>query len=571
MKRYHKIISSVVALSLSASMLTASALSASALDNWSTIRTNITQVMLAPGSTAAELNFCWYSLENGVPSVQIVEKGQNFEGAEVFSGTSEKAYKDIDLGTQYYSNKVTAKNLKNGTNYQYRYRVDDGEWSEPEDYRNVDATDGFKFIAVGDPQIGIGVGGSEADTQRWVNTLNLATAKAGDAAFIYSMGDQIDGNLEFDQYAGFMYPQTLRNYSIATTAGNHDCDVPNMQWHFNNPNVTDYGVTSATGDYYFSYGDTLFINLNSNAVLKSSKSSAVIAKEHRKCIEEAIATNPYAKWRVVSFHQDIYGYPDHYTDPEVTECREQLYPILDDYDIDIVLTGHGYNYTRSFQMYNNEYASNSEEYKSNDVTVNNPDGTVYFELSTAASKNYENNKAGYDEHIAKSFAVNGVQSYSVVSVTDGKLSVETYRTDTNERYDSYTITKTDSAKLEKSIAAGEKIIASGEYTEAQLADLNTAVEEGKALTSADKETMYNAAVKIDNAILALRPLVYGDVNDDGEVAINDATYVRMYLAGDIELSTAKLARADANNDGKVDVEDVTRIQMYLVQLIDKLG
>lgn len=571
MKRYHKIISSVVALSLSASMLTASALSASALDNWSTIRTNITQVMLAPGSTAAELNFCWYSLENGVPSVQIVEKGQNFEGAEVFSGTSEKAYKDIDLGTQYYSNKVTAKNLKNGTNYQYRYRVDDGEWSEPEDYRNVDATDGFKFIAVGDPQIGIGVGGSEADTQRWVNTLNLATAKAGDAAFIYSMGDQIDGNLEFDQYAGFMYPQTLRNYSIATTAGNHDCDVPNMQWHFNNPNVTDYGVTSATGDYYFSYGDTLFINLNSNAVLKSSKSSAVIAKEHRKCIEEAIATNPYAKWRVVSFHQDIYGYPDHYTDPEVTECREQLYPILDDYDIDIVLTGHGHNYTRSFQMYNNEYVSNSEEYKSNDVTVNNPDGTVYFELSTAASKNYENNKAGYDEHIAKSFAVNGVQSYSVVSVTDGKLSVETYRTDTNERYDSYTITKTDSAKLEKSIVAGEKIIASGEYTEAQLADLNTAVEEGKALTSADKETMYNAAVKIDNAILALRSFVYGDVNDDGEVAINDATYVRMYLAGDIELSTAKLARADANNDGKVDVEDVTRIQMYLVQLIDKLG
>ena len=58
MKRYHKIISSVVALSLSASILTASALSASALDNWSTIRTNITQVMLAPGSTAAELNFC---------------------------------------------------------------------------------------------------------------------------------------------------------------------------------------------------------------------------------------------------------------------------------------------------------------------------------------------------------------------------------------------------------------------------------------------------------------------------------------------------------------------------------
>lgn len=571
MKKYHKIISSVVALSLSASMLTASALSAGAIDNWSAIRTNITQVMLAPGSDESQLNFAWYSLENGVPSVQIVKYGESFDNANVFYGTAQKAYKDLDSQAQYYSNKVTVTGLENGADYQYRYRVDEGEWSEPEDYRCTDSTNGFSFIAVGDPQIGVGNGGSEADTQRWENTLNLAVETARDAAFIYSMGDQVDGNLEYDQYAGFMYPQILRNYSIATTAGNHDCDVPNLQWHFNNPNVTEYGVTSATGDYYFSYGDTLFINLNSNAVLKSSKSDAVIAKEHRKCIEEAIDSNPYAKWRVVTFHQDIYGYPDHYSDPEVKTCREQLYPILDDYDIDVVLTGHGHNYTRSFQMYGNEAVSDSEEFKSNDVTVNNPDGTVYFELSTAASKNYENNKPGYGGHIAKSFAVNGVQSYSVVSVTDEYLSVETYRTDTNERYDSYTITKSDSAKLEKSIAAAEKIIASGEYTDAQLAELKAAVDEGKALTDEDMAAMYDAAVKIDNALFALRPLVYGDVNDDGEVAINDATYVRMYLAGKIELTPAQLARADANYDGVVDVKDVTLIQMYLVQLVDKLG
>lgn len=571
MKKYHKIISSVVALSLSASMLTASALSAGAIDNWSAIRTDITQVMLAPGSDESQLNFAWYSLENGVPSVQIVKYGESFDNADVFYGTAQKAYKDLDSQAQYYSNKVTVTGLENGADYQYRYRVDEGEWSEPEDYRCTDSTNGFSFIAVGDPQIGVGNGGSEADTQRWENTLNLAVETARDAAFIYSMGDQVDGNLEYDQYAGFMYPQILRNYSIATTAGNHDCDVPNLQWHFNNPNVTEYGVTSATGDYYFSYGDTLFINLNSNAVLKSSKSDAVIAKEHRKCIEEAVSSNPYAKWRVVTFHQDIYGYPDHYSDPEVKTCREQLYPILDDYDIDVVLTGHGHNYTRSFQMYGNEAVSDSEEFKSNDVTVNNPDGTVYFELSTAASKNYENNKPGYGGHIAKSFAVNGVQSYSVVSVTDEYLSVETYRTDTNERYDSYTITKSDSAKLEKSIAAAEKIIASGEYTDEQLAELKATVDEGKALTDEDKAAMYDAAVKIDNALFALRPLVYGDVNDDGEVAINDATYVRMYLAGKIELTPAQLARADANYDGVVDVKDVTLIQMYLVQLVDKLG
>ena len=57
-------------------------------------------------------------------------------------------------------------------------------------------------------------------------------------------------------------------------------------------------------------------------------------------------------------------------------------------------------------------------YNAANVTVQNPAGTVYFELSTSASKNYENNKAGFNDHIAKSFAENNIQSYSLVKVTD---------------------------------------------------------------------------------------------------------------------------------------------------------
>lgn len=570
MKKFRKILSSVVALSLSACMVTASVVSAGALDNWSQVRTEITQVMLAPGSTVSELNFAWYSLTNGTPSVQVAIKGTDFADAKTFTGTAEKAYYDMDSSAQYYSNKVTASGLEQGKTYEYRYKIDDGEWSESADYKCTDVSNGYTFIAVGDPQIGVGIGGSEKDTERWTNTLNLATAKAGNAAFIYSMGDQVDGNLEYDQYAGFLYPSTLRNYALATTAGNHDCDVPNMSWHFNNPNVTEYGETSATGDYYFSYGDTLFINLNSNAVLKSPKSEAVIAKEHRKCIEEAIASNPYAKWRVVSFHQDVYGYPDHYNDPEVARCREQLYPIIDDYDVDVVLTGHGHNYTRSFQMEDNAYVSNDESFKQDNVVVNDPDGTVYFELSTAASKNYENNKPGYDQHIAKSFAVNGVQSYSLVSVNDGQLTVDTYRTDTDEKYDSYTIVKSDRAKLDKSIAKGEQILADDSYTAEQLADLKQAVENGKAVTSDDIQVIYNAANEIDNAITALEPIMYGDVNDDGEVAINDAVYIRKHLVELITLDDKQLARADTDKDGIVTIKDVTRLQQYLAKMISEL-
>lgn len=103
------------------------------------------------------------------------------------------------------------------TSYKYRYKVGDGEWSEEYIYNTQSLENGFRFIAVGDPQIGIGNGGSEADTERWLNTLSLATEIAPDASFIYSMGDQVDSNQEYNQYAGFLYPSVLLQPLSVTT------------------------------------------------------------------------------------------------------------------------------------------------------------------------------------------------------------------------------------------------------------------------------------------------------------------------------------------------------------------
>ena len=221
-------------------------------------------------------------------------------------------------------------------------------------------------------------------------------------------------------------------------------------------------------------------------------------------------------------------------------------------------------------MYDNNYVSNDSSLTQNNVTVNDPDGTVYFELSTTASKNYENNKPGYNEHIAQSFAVNGVQSYTLVSINNGHLTVDTYRTDTNEKYDSYTIVKSDRAKLDQAIKQGEEIIASGTHSEEDLAELKAAIEAGKSVTSSDIKDIYDAAVVIENAIADLEPIMYGDVNDDGEIAINDAVYIKKYLAGMIELSEKQLERADADKDGDVTINDATLIQKYLAEIITEI-
>ena len=439
-------------------------------------------------------------------------------------------------------------------------------------YTSKDTSTQLDFIAVGDVQIGIGNGGAKADTERWNKTLKLAQETLPNASFILSMGDQVDANQEYDQYAGFLNPNILRSLPIATIAGNHDCDVPNLTWHFNNPNMTKYGETNAGGDYYFTAGDVLIISLNSNAVLKSSKSNNAIAVEHRKCIEEAITSAPYAKWRIITFHQDIYGYPDHYNDPEVAKCREQLYPIIDDYDIDVVLTGHGHNYTRSLQMENNVAVSTDSKYYSDNVSVVNPSGTVYFELSTSASKNYDNNKAGSDSHIAKSFAESGVQSYSVVSVTSDIFEIKTYRTDNNTVYDTYKITKNDRTKLDKAIEKANKKINSGEYSETELVSIKNQLNESLNISqNCTRKEAYDAAVLLEKEIMLLEPVLFGDINKDGDVAVNDLIYLKKYKEGKIELSKEQLKAADVNHDGDVTTEDIEILKNYLAAKIDSLN
>ena len=79
--------------------------------------------------------------------------------------------------------------------------------------------------------------------------------------------------------------------------------------HYNNPNAFDTsgyknktqyteGKTAAGTDYYYTYGNTLFIVLDTNNYNCAT---------HENVMRKAIKENPDAKWKVVMFHQDIYG------------------------------------------------------------------------------------------------------------------------------------------------------------------------------------------------------------------------------------------------------------------------
>lgn len=111
--------------------------------------------------------------------------------------------------------------------------------------------------------------------------------------------------------------------------------------HFNVPNESDKGETPASADYWFRYGNTLFLVLNVN-----NTSTA----EHKEFMEDAISKNTDAAWKVVAMHHSVYSVADHAFDKDILQRREALVPVFKDLDIDVVLQGHDHVYVRSYMM-----------------------------------------------------------------------------------------------------------------------------------------------------------------------------------------------------------------------------
>ena len=185
-------------------------------------------------------------------------------------------------------------------------------------------------LFTGDPQIGSS-GNIPRDTEGWVNTLNKALEKFPNTSFIQSAGDQVNDSNSEEEYTGFFAPEQLKNYPTATTIGNHD-NSEYYEYHFNTPNQNPAlgNSNNAGGDYYFTYGDTLIMNLNSN-----NKNAA----EHAQFMEETIAANPDVKWKIVVFHHSIYSAANHSLAAGIIKFREDLVPTIDKLDIDAVLIG----------------------------------------------------------------------------------------------------------------------------------------------------------------------------------------------------------------------------------------
>lgn len=455
------------------------------VQEWDDVATDYTKVSLTPGADETELNFAWYSLDNGEDATPVVHFGTDRNNLETYTGTAGDVETDLTGGVAYDYNYVTVTGLAENTTYYYTVEKN-GVQTDVETYTTHSFSD-VKMLYVGDPQIGASKGqpqGNEElsadagaantaarnDSFGWNRTLEAALEQDPDVSFIISAGDQVNktGQAKEEEYAGYLDPDALASLPVATTTGNHDSLNADYMYHFNNPNTTEYGATQAGGDYYYSYGNGLFIVLNTNNYNVA---------EHKKAIEEAVASDPDAAWRIVTIHQDIYGTGLDHSDTDGMILRTQLTPIFDEFDIDVVLQGHDHTYSRSKLLYGDGQTHGSYEFQLNEDgsdydwdhayntttqtqiplapeegdadgqqllndfqadnhcytiettvgnTVVNPNGTLYMTANSASGSKYYELIASQQDYIAAR-SQNWLPSWSVISLSEDTFSIDTYQ------------------------------------------------------------------------------------------------------------------------------------------------
>lgn len=457
------------------------------------------KVVLTPGKNEKSLNFTWYSKEKGVPQIRI-STNQDMTQAKIFTGTAKSIQKNNLFNTYTASNKVSVDNyLQENTTYYYQCSTDGQNWSEANEYRTHSFSN-YQAVLVGDPQIGASGSngeGTEDDTDiavntyAWNKTLNRALGENGiaeNASFILSAGDQIDYSdannyaVREQEYAGYFYPEVLRSVPVSTTIGNHESKGDDYSYHYNNPNASALGSTESGGDYYYSYGDALYIVLNSN-----NRN----VEEHRQLMTQAVESHTDAKWKIVMFHHDIYGSGSPHSDVDGANLRILFAPLMDEFNIDVCLTGHDHSYARTYQILDGKVIETEgvNEGKSN---ATNPEGTLYIAAGSATGSKFYTLNTTKQYYLAER-SNTPIPTFSTIDVSSDKLTLKTYDYEGNKYANDVTISKTE----------GETSIIE-EKDEAEKLDLSV-------MTSGSKVRVQDALKNVDDIL---------DVRDDSK-AVNE--------------------------------------------------
>lgn len=165
---------------------------------------------------------------------------------------------------------------------------------------------------------------------------------------VYSTGTQ--GEYQTKMFT--IYPTVFRNTMTYPSPGNHDLGSANALEqegaYFDNFDVPCRGeaggVPSNTEAYYsYDYGNIHFISLESTQTPRKTNG------EMAQWLKKDLMANKQ-QWAIAYWHHPPYTKGSHNSDNEgnLIEMRQYIVPILEQYGVDLVMTGHSHTYERSY-------------------------------------------------------------------------------------------------------------------------------------------------------------------------------------------------------------------------------
>ncbi len=337
------------------------------------------------GDTETQRGFSWFTPDDCDSVAQVVKASDylvtGFDKAISFEGES-KSFQD------YYNHKVVATGLKKGTTYYYRLgSLENDVWGNVGSFFTDNGDKSFTFIALTDVQAS-----SNENFEAASKVMGAAVKTFPKAELVINMGDFVnDCTNEEWQYYSANFGKYNDKLTIAPVAGNHEGNITNklnVGWFDTTFNLegADGLLNGTNGTFYsFDYGNAHFCMLNTNDMYPMTEA------QRNWIINDLTASD--AQWKIVVTHRAPYSAGKNINKPDTVLLREVLIEIMDQTDVDLVLSGHDHMYMRTKQVKGDAVVENveyvTEVYNGVETTFAlNPDGTVYALPSTAGTKRY---------------------------------------------------------------------------------------------------------------------------------------------------------------------------------------
>ncbi|NKI33280.1 fibronectin type III domain-containing protein [Croceivirga thetidis] len=311
-------------------------------------------------------------------------------------------------------------------NTLYVYRVGDGTeyWSEWIQFRTA-KTDyaPTQFVYFGDAQNEV--------LEHWSRVIRRAYQTAPNAAFVVHAGDLINNahrDVEWAEWykaGGFIHSQwtaipVVGNHEFWHLTDEHEGRRLSIQWRpqFTLPVEKKLPTELHETVYTVDYQDVRIIVLNSNELLE----------EQTNYVEKQLKKSK-AKWNILTCHHSVFS-PAKGRDFQF--ARENWKPILDKYNVDLVLNGHDHTYARGHVPIRTADTANDTGLST--VYVTSVSGPKQYPLDRDQIKSYS-----VDGYVPDK-AAEQTQFYQVITIEDDKLTYVAY-TVLGEEYDRAVIRK----------------------------------------------------------------------------------------------------------------------------------